>query len=710
MIPRTVLAGLLALSACASAPAPAPAARAGGLRAPAARRTSTADVLHGVRIADPYRWLEDAGSPEVKQWMQGQDAFARAELARLPGRAAIAERARALTYVEAMAYPIPRGGRMFYLRRGAEQEKAVLAWREGEAGAERVLLDPNAWSADGSVGLGGWMPSWDGKRVAFQKKRNNSDEAELRVVEVDTGAVSEVDVIPGAKYTEAAAWTPAGDGFYYTWVPPEGTVPVADRPGYAELRFHRLGAAPASDRMVRERTGDPTSFVSATLSRDGRWLVATVAHGWSSTDVWFKDLAQGGEAGPWQPLSVGRPSIVNVWPYGDTFYAHTNDGAPRWRIVAIDPAHPAPEAWRTLVPEGAGTIEGFAVAGRRLVLSVMENATSRLAIHGLDGRHQADVALPALGKASVPSGDEEEDLAYFSFESFTFPQEVRSLSLSTGAAHLLFRPRAPVQPERYEVEQVRYPSKDGTQVSMFLVHAKGRKPDGNAPVLLYGYGGFQQPMLPAFSARAYAWVEGGGVYAVANLRGGNEYGEAWHAQGMLLHKQNVFDDYAAAAEWLIHSGWTRPARLAIYGGSNGGLLVGAAMTQRPELFGAVVCAVPLLDMVRYHLFGSGKTWIGEYGSADDPAQFSALYAYSPYHHVTAGTRYPPLLLLSADADDRVDPMHARKFAAAVQAATTGGPVLLRIEKNSGHGGADLRRAEVEKTVDMLAFLRATLGT
>lgn len=709
MTTRPLLLGLLA-AGCASAPVPTPPATSTkpALAYPESRRVDVADVLHGVRVEDPYRWLEEAGSPEVQRWMVAQDALARAELARRPTRAAIAERAKALYYYEAMKLPVPRGGRVFYERRAADAEKAILAVRAGAEGEERVLLDPAAWSKDGSVSLGGWTPSWDGRRLAYQVRPNNSDEAELRVLDVETGAVSAIDVIPGAKYAHDVAWTPDGGGFYYTWVPPAGTVPTADRPGFAEVRFHPLGADPAKDRLVRERTGDPTSFLSATLSRDGRWLAATVSHGWSSTDVWFKDLARGEQAA-WTPLVVGNKAISYVWPYGGTFYVLTNDGAPRWRVMAADPARPAPEAWREVVPEGEATIESFAIVGGKLALSLMEKATSRVALYALDGKRAGELALPALGKASALSGEEDRDDAFFTFESFTYPQEVREVKVSTAASRTIFRPTLPVAPERFEVEQVFYPSKDGTKVSMFVVRGKGAKKDGAAPTLLYGYGGFQVPILPTFSPRVYAWLEQGGVYAVPNLRGGNEYGEAWHEAGMLLAKQNTFDDFVAAAEWLVAAGWTKPSRLAIYGGSNGGLLVGAAMTQRPELFGAVICAVPLLDMVRYHLFGSGKTWIAEYGSADEPAQLRALFAYSPYHHVAAKTRYPSLLLLSADADDRVDPMHARKFAAAVQAATTGGPVLLRIERNAGHGGADLRREEVEKTADLLSFAAAELA-
>jgi len=378
-------------------------------------------------------------------------------------------------------------------------------------------------------------------------------------------------------------------------------------------------------------------------------------------------------------------------------------------VVAIDPARPEPAAWRTVVAESEDTLDGLGVVGGALSLSYLHQASSRLELRDLDGGLLREVELPSLGTASLPSGEEDSDRAYYSFESFARPRELRTLSVrGAGPDGVLFQPTLPVDPARYQVEQVSYPSRDGTPVTLFLVHARGIAARGGAPVLLEGYGGFQVSEVPAFSPRVLAWLEEGGVYALPNLRGGGEYGEAWHRAGMLEEKQHVFDDFTSAAEWLLRTGWARPGGIAIYGASNGGLLVGAALTQRPDLFRVALCGVPLLDMVRYHLFGAGKTWISEYGSADDPAQLRALAAYSPYHHVRAGVAYPALLLLSADADDRVDPMHARKFAAALQAASTGGPVLLRVERHAGHGGADLRRAEVERTADLFAFALAEL--
>jgi prolyl oligopeptidase len=696
---RSFIAALLSASACATmSPSPGPSARSPDY--PQTRREPAADVLHGVRVDDPYRWLENASRPEVQAWMDAQDRLARRELGELPGRDAIAARAKELLYVESAGVPVKRGERLFFLRRAAGQEKAVL-WVKDGAGAERVLLDPNAWSKDGSVALGGWQPSWDGERVAYQVKPNNSDEAILHLVAVASGEVSSVDRIPGAKYA-SPSWTPDGAGFYYTWIPSDPAIPVDERPGYQEIRFHRLGEDPARDAVVRERTGDPTTFLGAEVSRDGTLLVVTLAHGWSSTDVWVRDLRAGADA-PLVPIAVGRPHLYNVLPHGGRLYVHTNDGAPRWRVIAIDPARPAPEHWSELVPEAAATLQDVDLVGGHLALSYLERAVSRMELRTLAGAPARSVPLPALGIASRLSGEVDQDEAFFSFESFTIPREIHRISIASGATSSWFRLDVPVDPSRYEIEQVMFPSRDGTPVSMFIVHAKGVKRDGSSPTLLYGYGGFQVAMTPAFRASIYPWLERGGVWALANLRGGSEYGEEWHRGGMRERKQNTFDDFIAAAEHLVREGWTSPQRLAIQGGSNGGLLVGAALTQRPELFRVVLCEVPLLDMVRYHRFGSGRTWIEEYGSADDPALFPAIHAYSPYHRVKDGTAYPATLLLSADADDRVDPLHARKFAAALQHATRGGPVLLRIERNAGHGGADLLRSEVEKIADRYAF-------
>ena len=659
------------------------------------------DELHGVRVSDPYRWLEDGASEEVKKWTADQDALARSTLSKLPGRDEIAARLKELFYVENAGTPRHHGNHYFYPRRDAGKEKFTVFVREGKNGADRALLDPNAWSADGSVSLGVWSVSWDGRKVAYCVKGNNSDEATLYVMDVATGKKSDIDVIEGAKYA-SPSWTPSGDGFYYTWLPPAGSVPTADRPGYAEVRFHKLGVDPKADKIVRGKTGDPKTFIGAELSRDGRWLVLGTEHGWTRTDVEFMDLRA--QKPDWKVLVTGQDARYAVDVDRDRFFVRTNEGAPKYRVFRVDPMHPERAAWREIVPErGDATLEGAGIVGHALSLVYLKDVVTHLEIRDEDGKAVRDVELPTLGSSGGLSGNVDDDLAYYSFQSFTYPTEIDETSVKTGKTATFYRLKVPVDPSKYSVEQMFATSKDGTRVPFFVVRAKDRADGQASPTILYGYGGFQIPETPTFATSIYPWLEHGGTWVVANLRGGSEYGEEWHRHGMRREKQNVFDDYAAVGAELVQKGITKPGMLAAMGGSNGGLLVGAAITQHPELFRVALCGVPLLDMVRYHLFGSGKTWIEEYGSSEDPDDFKALYAYSPYHHVTKGTSYPATLLLSADSDDRVDPMHARKFAAELQWATTGGPVLLRVERHSGHGGADLVRAAVEKLADQYAF-------
>lgn len=679
-----------------------PAPRA--LSYPATRKEDVKDTLFGATVLDPYRWLEDVKSPQVQEWMKAQDDLARAELKKLPERDAIAARLKELFYVDTLSAPRHMGDRYFYTRRHATKEKAIVYWKAGKEGKEQVLLDPNGWSEDGSVSLGGWRVSWDGKTVAYTVKKNAADEASLYIMDVATGQKREKEVIEGAKYADAS-WTPKGDGFYYTWVPVGDVVKESERPGYAEVRFHKLGDDPKDDKIIRERTGDPSTFIWADVSQDGHWLVLNVSHGWTSNDVYFRDARD--PKAQFQPLASGLSAHFWVEPYKDQFYVLTDHDSPNGRVVRVDPRKPKLADWKTLIPEREDSPidldNGVSIVGGRLAVPYLKNATSQLEIFDLEGKKQHTVALPGVGTVNGPLGRQDEDEAYFAYQSFTTPLEVHSLSMKSGATKLYTKINVPVDPSPFTVEQAFYPSRDGTRVSMFIVRRKDLKKDGSHRTILYGYGGFRVSQTSVFAASIYPWLERGGVYAVPNLRGGVEYGEDWHKNGMKDKKQNVFDDFIAAAEHLFKEGYTTPERLAIAGGSNGGLLVGAAMTQKPEYFAAVLCSVPLLDMVRYHLYGSGKTWISEYGSADDEADFKALYAYSPYHHVEPATKYPALLMLSADSDDRVDPMHARKFTAMIQERSTGGPAILRIEKNSGHGGADLVKAEVEKGADRYAF-------
>jgi prolyl oligopeptidase len=669
---------------------------------PPTRREPIVDVIHGERVEDPYRWLEPATDPEVAQWLRAQHTHTRHELDALPHRDALQARLRELMYVDDLSPPRRFGKRQFFARKHADKEKVVYYTRD-KAGIDRVLLDPNTMAPN--VSIHGVFPSRDGRLVAYKTSIDNADAATLHVMEVDTGKVRSIDRIDGARYA-MPSWTPDGKAFYYTGLPTDPSIPAPELPGRAEVRLHRLGTDPRRDEIIHPALRDPTAFIGADLSRDGRFLVLTISRGFASADVWFADLKRGPA---FVPLTVGAAFRTQVIAHRGTLYLHTNDGAPRFRVMAVDPAQPQREHWREVVPESPATLGDMSIFGGQLALEYLVRASSKVELRTLAGRHIRDLALPELGVVSTLVGDADDDALYYRFGSLVRAPQIWRTSIATGKTELWHEVDVPGDTSHFELEQVVYTSKDGTPITMFVVHHEDVVLDGSNPTILTGYGGFGVSMLPDFNIGALLWLEHGGVWALPNLRGGGEYGEAWHEAGKLHNKQNVFDDFIAAAQWLVDTGYTRPDKLAIRGGSNGGLLVGAVSTQRPDLFGAVVCAVPLLDMIRYHRFGAGPTWIGEYGSADDPLQFRTLLAYSPYHHVRAGVDYPPLLMLGADSDDRVDPMHARKYVAAMQAATDASTsVLLRVEQGAGHGGADGVRQAVAQGVDVHAWLFAQL--
>lgn len=674
-------------------------------------RNETTSQLHGQTVLDPYRWLENTDSEEVKSWVDAQSRLSRASLDALPTQREYRDRLEELLYRSSLSAPIQRGGRLFFLRRNQNQEKATLFVLDAN-GQERPLVDPQALSPDGTTALGSWYPSPDGQFLAYAVRENNADESTLHVRCVDTGEDLPLDVIPGAKYA-SASWTPDAAGFYYEWLPLDSSIPPAERPGHTQLRFHELNTAPDRDLAVYPATGNPECFLGGNLSRDGRWLVVSVQHGWNRTDVYLRDLHAGPES-PFIELVHGIDATFEVTWWEGYFYVLTNHQAPRYRVLRIDPNHLALDEWEELIEQGENSIESVQLVGAFLAVGSLHNATSRVCLHSLDGVARHEISLPELGTASAVYGAPAEDTAYFSFSTFTRPTRVFRLDLASeqpGAPRPWQDDPQPLRSTPLVVQQEWCSSKDGTRIPLFLIHKPNIELNGENPTLLAGYGGFNVSLSPVFSPLAVAWVDGGGVYALANLRGGGEYGEDWHRAGMRANKQNVFDDFAAAAEFLIQSGITNRKRLGIYGGSNGGLLVGTAMTQRPELFKAVVCAVPLLDMLRYHLFGSGKTWIGEYGSAEDPEQFEWLRAYSPYHHLRPEVDYPSLLMMAADSDDRVDPLHARKFTAALQWCQQQSdserdpvPALFRLERNAGHGGADKVKERVASCTDICAFL------
>ena len=706
------------LCACSAPPAPppqnlptasatAPATPAPPPGPPLARREAVTETLHGVEVTDPYRWLEDEKADEVQAFLSEHQAYTRKELDGMAWRGPLVSRLTELSYLELVSPPSRRGTRFFFSRRHKDKEKTVHYWREGREGKDQVLVDPNTLSDDGSVSVRDVSISWDGRWAAYKKAENNADEANLEIMEVATGKIRDEEIIEGAKYA-TASWDATSRGFYYTRIPKKGTVPEADRPGYAAVYYHQLGTDPKTDRVVHEKTGDPKVFIQGDVSKDGRYLFVSKYYGWAKVDVVYKELRRDED---WKPLAVGLDAKFYPEAHDGRIYVRTNHEAPRFRLMEFDPRKPALADWKEIVPQHpTAVLKHLHVVGGHLALNYLEKASSRITIADTNGKEVRTIALPGIGTVAGPAGHPDDDIAYYGFSSYTTPNTIYETSVTKGGDEPYFELEVPVDPEPYTVEQVFYPSKDGTDVSMFIVRRKDLKKDGSTPFILHGYGGFNISELPRFRASNFAWLEAGGAIALPNLRGGGEYGEAWHRSGMLGKKQNVFDDFIAAAEWLIDEGYTQRDKLAIRGGSNGGLLVGAVMVQRPELFRAVVCAVPLLDMLRYHRFGSGKTWISEYGSADDPDQFQYLYAYSPYHHVEKGTAYPALLMLTSDSDDRVDPLHARKFVAAVRyASTSGHPVLLRVEEKAGHGGGDMIKKRVQQKADTFAFLMRELG-
>ncbi|MEM6294489.1 MAG: prolyl oligopeptidase family serine peptidase [Myxococcota bacterium] len=671
---------------------------------PATARQPIVEPIHGVDVADPYRWLEGTGET-VAAWTKAQDAHARGWLQAQPGRAALRSALRPMLEAESRSAPIERGDRWFFSRRRPGEDKSRHYVSEVGGAGERVLVDPAEFSADGSATVRAVYPSPDGSFVSFLVSENASDEATLHLRDVATGQAID-EPIGGARYA-VPSWLPDESAFFYTKISEDPSIPAPQKPKTATIMRHVVGSSARFDERIYGPAGDASTFVNAEVSHDGRWLTLTRMRDFSSTDVSIASLKS--DALAFHPLTETSTERTYVETVGDRVLAHTNLDAPRFRVLersATDLEAP----WRALIPEGPGTLEAVHITADSLVLQILDKAYSRLEVRDLDGRRARTLPLPGVGSVHAVVSSQGRDDVFILFSSFAQPPQWLHAVPRTGKVRPFWTQRTPIDTDRIVTEQVWVESRDGTPVSMFVVHRDDAPRDGERPTLLTGYGGFGVSLTPTFSPTAALWVAHGGVYAVPNLRGGGEYGEAWHEAGRREHKQNVFDDFIASGEWLIAQGWTRPKRLSIRGGSNGGLLVGAVMTQRPELFGAVVCEVPLLDMVRYELHGAGPTWAGEYGSVADPAMFEVLFAYSPYHRVVQGAPYPPLLMNSADSDDRVDPNHARKFVGAMQWATPDThPVLLRVESNAGHGGADSVKARLEHAVDTLTFLRATVG-
>jgi prolyl oligopeptidase len=709
---RSSLARSFLLTGLFASAAP-PAAPAETLQYPTARKSDVVDDYHGTKVADPYRWLEDPDSPETRAWIEAENRLTAGYLEAIPARPAIRERLTQLWNYPRYGTPFRKARRYFFFKNDGLQNQAVLYQQTSLDTAPETLLDPNLLSQDGTVALSTWAVSDDARLLAYGTSASGSDWEEFRVRDVATGR-DLPDHLKWIKFS-GASWTKDGAGFFYSRYPEPGDKALTDVNRFQRLYYHRLGTEQPQDVLVYERPDQPDWGMNGEVTDDGHYVVLSV---WLGTDrrnrVYYFDLhdakrprVQGAVVRLLDDFDAHYTFLGND---GAVFYFLTDLDAPRRRVIAIDTRHPERLRWREIIPQSQDVLEGVRLVHDTFVANYMHDASSRLRLFTLDGRSVQDLELPTLGSVNSISGERKDDEMFYAFTSFLYPTTIFRYDFTTGATSLFKAPAIAFDPSGYETEQVFYTSKDGTRVPMFITHKKGLALDRSHPTYLYGYGGFNISLTPSFSVAVLVWLEMGGVYAVPNLRGGGEYGEDWHQAGMHEKKQNVFDDFIAAAEYLIARGYTSPAKLAIAGGSNGGLLVGAAMTQRPELFAAALPAVGVMDMLRFHRFTIGWAWVTDYGSADSAAQFPYLYKYSPLHNLRPGKRYPATLVTTADHDDRVVPGHSFKFTAALQAAQAGPqPVLIEIETKAGHGAGKPTSKLIEEQADRFAFLVRNLG-
>jgi prolyl oligopeptidase len=681
------------------------------LKYPTTKKVDQVDVHHGTKVADPYRWLEDdvREAKDVADWVEAQNKVTFGYLEQIPEREYINQRITELWNFEKFDAPFKAGGRYYYYHNSGLQNQYVLYVQDSLDGEARVLMDPNTWSDDGTVALSGTAFSDDGNYVAYGVQEAGSDWRTWKIMEIATGRTLP-DELQRIKFN-SPVWSKDSRGFFYARYPEPG-----DDAEFQALNlnmkvyYHRLGTPQSQDVLVYERPDEPEWGYGCEVTEDGRYLVITI---WKGTDdryrVVYKDLAEPYGL-PTELISNFEYEYTFVGNDGPVFYFQTNLDAPRRRVVAIDIRQPEQENWREIIPQRDETLRGVAFVGNLFVASYLKDARTQVNIHSMNGEFVREVEFPGIGSASGFGGKRGDTETFYSFASFATPPTIYRYDLVTGTSTLFRRAEVKFNPDDYETRQVFYPGRDGTKVPMFIVHRRGLKLDGSNPTLLYGYGGFNIPLTPRFSVSRLAWMDLGGVFVSANLRGGGEYGEKWHKAGTKLQKQNVFDDFIAAAEWLIENGYTSKKKLAIQGGSNGGLLVGACMTQRPDLYGACLPAVGVMDMLRFHKFTAGRFWVDDYGSADNVDEFKALYAYSPYHNLKDGVSYPPTMVTTADTDDRVVPGHSFKFAARLQEAHEGeAPVLIRIETKAGHGSGKPTKKIIEELTDEWAFLVKNLG-
>jgi prolyl oligopeptidase len=683
-------------------------AAAGG--PPKAEVRPVEEDVHGTKITDKYRWLEDGSSAETQKWVEEEMSYTRSMLDPLPGRDAIHQRLTELLAIGSIGVPQVAGKYYFYMRREGTQNQPILYVREGIEGKDRILVDANKLSADGTIALDWFDPSEHGKYLVYGTSPSGSEMSTLHILETATGKLLP-DTIERTR-SASIAWMHDNSGFYYTRYPKKGDVADGQEMYNRHVFYHELGTDPATDPPIFGEGRDPEDFPGVSLDNDGKLLLITVSQGWTKTELFLMDLKKGT---PPTRITTGKNFLYSGSVYNGRLYIVTNEDAPRYRMFMAEAGDYERENWKEIIPQTGGVLQGAAEWGGKIFAQYEQNASSQLKVFDIEGAMLKELPLPAIGTVFGSNGKWDHDEVFYGFQSFTIPPSIYRYDMKSGATTLWAKVDAPaIDPAGYEVQQEWFQSKDGTRVPMFVVSRKGLKKDGHNPTLLTGYGGFNISLTPAFSRSAYLWMEHGGIYAVANLRGGAEFGEDWHRAGMLDKKQNVFDDMIAAAEHLVAEKYTDVDHLAIQGGSNGGLLMGAMMTQRPDLFRAVICQVPLLDMLHYQDFQIAKLWVPEYGTAENREQFKWLYAYSPYHHVKAGVEYPAVLFMTADTDTRVDPMHAKKMAALMQSSAKNGgsktrPILLRIESKAGHGAGKPVTKQIEEFTDIYSFLFWQLG-
>ncbi len=680
----------------------------GGLSYPKAKTVDQVDDYHGTKVADPYRWLEDTDSPDTHAWVDAENKVTFGYLDQIPYRKAIRDRMTKLWNYERFTVPRQQGGRYFYQHNNGLQNQNVLLVGESLNAEPRVLLDPNTLSADGTVALTAEAITDDGKLMAYGTAASGSDWQEWHVRDVSSGK-DLPDQIKWVKFSEAS-WTKDGKGFFYSrYDEPKGTA-LRDTNYFQKLYYHKLGTPQAEDKLIYERPDNKELGFGGQVTDDGRFLVIFVWQGTSPKNrLYYKDLTKP-DSEVVKLLDDFDAEYRFIDNDGPVFWIRTDLNAPRGKLIAIDTQHPEKANWKTVVEQSADKLEDVTVVDNKFLLGYLKDAKTEVRVHDLSGKFLRNVDLPGIGSADGFTGKRKDKETFYSFTSFTSPTTIYRYDPETGKSSIFKQPKVDFDASQYETKQVFYHSKDGTRVPMFLTYKKGLKLDGQNPTLLYAYGGFDISLTPGFSIPTAVWLEMGGIYAQPNLRGGGEYGEDWHLAGTKEHKQNVFDDFIAAAEWLIENKYTSTPKLAIRGGSNGGLLIGAVETQRPDLFGATLPLVGVMDMLRFQKFTIGWGWTSDYGSSDNAADFKYLYAYSPLHNIKPGTKYPPTMISTADHDDRVVPGHSFKFAATMQADQAGtAPVLIRIETKAGHGAGKPISKTIEEMTDEWSFVAYNLG-